>query len=394
MTAAVWTLAAVSCWAKAAPSQGTHVVSSKGLPREHWASSHVVLASTQPLVGQAQMRGGAALRLRGGDAVLSELPQCSKPPQAVRHDGAELGDETAGQSIHMGGFPILTATNGEAMEVASLCMNCDEQGTTRILPTTIPRFGQVVIMAFECYACNYTSNDVQNAADVKPLGVHYSLCVNTRDDLDRQIIKSEHATICLPGLDFEIPPITQAGSLSTVEGVLTHAAKSLEYMQPQRRAVDAATADKIQHVIDELRELSAGTRPFHLALDDLYIIYIYICTYIYTRIYTYVYMYIYIYVYTTYVHIYVHACYMNIYKYSYIYIYIYIHAHQCIPAHVCRHVYMYINICIFISIYMNVNRYAPFQPHTRRPIGAEHCRKHCNRISRSCAHFAAVPTNC
>jgi ZPR1 zinc finger protein len=165
-------------------------------------------------------------------------------------------------------FPALVARDGEAIEVGSLCMNCEEQGTTRILPTTIPRFGQVVIMAFECPACNYTSNDVQNAAEVKPFGVEYILSAATRDDLDRQVIKSNHATIVLPDLDFAIPPATQSGSLSTVEGVLTHAAKSLEYLQPQRRAADPTTAGKVQDVIDKLRKLATGTQPFVLTLDD------------------------------------------------------------------------------------------------------------------------------
>jgi C4-type Zn-finger protein len=82
------------------------------------------------------------------------------------------------------------------------------------------------------------------------------------------VIKSQHATIRLPELDFEIPPLTQAGSLTTVEGVLMQAASGLESMQPQRREVDAPTAGKIQSVIDELRNLAAGARPFVLTLDD------------------------------------------------------------------------------------------------------------------------------
>ena len=236
------------------------------------------------------------------------LPPCTAwharartPPPSLRTlRGGGDGSGTGAK----GGFPTLTATDGEVLAVESLCMNCGEQGTTRILPTTIPRFGQVVIMAFECAACNYTSNTVQNAAEIKPLGVQYMLrfspaplkslrahlilkkltprflragtltpgcwlnSVAKPDDLDRQVIKSQHATIRLPELDFEIPPLTQAGSLTTVEGVLMQAASGLESMQPQRREVDAPTAGKIQSVIDELRNLAAGARPFVLTLDD------------------------------------------------------------------------------------------------------------------------------
>ena len=238
---------------------------------------------------------------------------CGWPPRAAGHARARTpppslrtlrgGGDGSGTGAK-GGFPTLTATDGEVLAVESLCMNCEEQGTTRILPTTIPRFGQVVIMAFECAVCNYTSNTVQNAAEIKPLGVQYMLrfspaplkslrahlilkkltprflragtltpgcwlnSVAKPDDLDRQVIKSQHATIRLPELDFEIPPLTQAGSLSTVEGVLMQAASGLESMQPQRREVDAPTAEKIQSVIDELKNLAAGARPFVLTLDD------------------------------------------------------------------------------------------------------------------------------
>ena len=127
---------------------------------------------------------------------------------------------------------------------------------------------QVVVMAFECSACNYTSNEVQNAADIAPRGVHYILNVGSRNDLDRQVIKSAHATIRLPEIDFEIPPTTQSGSLSTVEGVLAHAAKSLEFMQPQRRAADLELYHKVQSIIDDLRLLAAGGRPFVFTMDD------------------------------------------------------------------------------------------------------------------------------
>jgi ZPR1 zinc finger protein len=188
-----------------------------------------------------------------------------------RHENSQARSEEAmgdeGAELH-GGLPTLSAQNGEVLEIQSLCMNCGAQGVTRVMPTTIPRFGQVVIMSFECAECNYTNKEVQNAAEIKPFGVQYILNVATRDDLDRQVIKSRHATIRLPHLDFEIPPVTQAGSLSTVEGVLTHAAKSLEYMQAQRRAVDEAMAAKIQVVIDDLRDLASGSQPFVMTLDD------------------------------------------------------------------------------------------------------------------------------
>jgi hypothetical protein len=103
------------------------------------------------------------------------LPPCTAWHARARTPPPSLRTLRGGGDAPPGGFPTLTATDGEMLAVESLCMSCGEQGTTRILPTTIPRFGQVVIMAFECAACNYTSNTVQNAAEIKPLGVQYML---------------------------------------------------------------------------------------------------------------------------------------------------------------------------------------------------------------------------
>ena len=36
-------------------------------------------------------------------------------------------------------------------EVESLCMNCHENGTTKLLLTKIPHFKEVVLMSFEWY---------------------------------------------------------------------------------------------------------------------------------------------------------------------------------------------------------------------------------------------------
>lgn len=44
------------------------------------------------------------------------------------------------------------------------------------------------------------------------------LIFNSLQDMNRRIVKSDHATITVPEIDFEIPPITQQGTLNTLEG--------------------------------------------------------------------------------------------------------------------------------------------------------------------------------
>ncbi|GMN60250.1 hypothetical protein TIFTF001_029341 [Ficus carica] len=86
--------------------------------------------------------------------------------------------------------------------------------------------------------------------------------------LDRQVVKSESATIKIPELEFEIPPEAQRGSLSTVEGILLRAADELEALQEERRKVGPQTAEAIDQFLLKLRACATGDSPFTFILDD------------------------------------------------------------------------------------------------------------------------------
>jgi C4-type Zn-finger protein len=49
------------------------------------------------------------------------------------------------------------------------------------------------------------------------------------DLLRRQVVKSNSATVTVPELQFEIPPGTQKGVITTVEGLLTDASTGLRH---------------------------------------------------------------------------------------------------------------------------------------------------------------------
>lgn len=142
------------------------------------------------------------------------------------------------------------------------------QGTTRILLTRVPFFKEIILMAFECPHCGFRNNEVQSGSAIQPRGVRCVLRVRTPADLNRQLVKADTATVLLPELDFEIPSVTQRGSLTTIEGLLSCAADALEAMQPERRAADRELAAKIDAVIAELRRCLRLEREFTLVLDD------------------------------------------------------------------------------------------------------------------------------
>jgi ZPR1 zinc finger protein len=75
--------------------------------------------------------------------------------------------------------------------------------------------------------------------------------------------------VTLVELDFEIPPITQKGVFTTLEGLLDRAIENLDGSQPLRRATDPAGADAVDAFLERLRAVRSGEAlPFTLILDD------------------------------------------------------------------------------------------------------------------------------
>ncbi|XP_028303478.1 zinc finger protein ZPR1 [Gouania willdenowi] len=153
-------------------------------------------------------------------------------------------------------------------EIQSLCMNCYQDGTTRMLLTKIPFFKEIIVSSFSCSNCGWSNTEIQSAGRIQDQGVCYTLRVQSKQDLNREVVKAESATIRIPELDFEIPPFTQKGSLSTVEGVIDRAVAGLEQDQPARRQLDSEVALKIDDFIQKLKELKRVEDDFTLVIED------------------------------------------------------------------------------------------------------------------------------
>lgn len=88
--------------------------------------------------------------------------------------------------------------------------------------------------------------------EISPKGCLYTLTVKNDKDLDRQVIKSDSASIKIPELDFEIPSITQRGVLSTVEGIIVSARDAIAMGQEERRKIDPSVTSQIDEFIMKL----------------------------------------------------------------------------------------------------------------------------------------------
>ncbi|GBG27334.1 Zinc finger protein ZPR1-like [Hondaea fermentalgiana] len=162
---------------------------------------------------------------------------------------------------------VVTVDKDMPTEMESLCMECHKKGTTRLLFTDIPFFREIILMSFRCPHCGWSNNEIQSGSRVQDRGTKYRLRLESEEDFQRQLVKSDHATLTVEELEFEIPK--GKGCFSTIEGILRTALDELKDSQEQRRLVAPEVAAQVDEFIGRFALLLSGLSfPVHLVLDD------------------------------------------------------------------------------------------------------------------------------
>ncbi|XP_061381702.1 zinc finger protein ZPR1 isoform X1 [Danaus plexippus] len=157
----------------------------------------------------------------------------------------------------------------EVTEIESLCLNCHENGMTRLLLTRIPHYKNVVIMSFNCEHCGFENNEIQPGGAYAELGVRWKLNIQESRDLNRQVVKSDHTAVIIPELDFEIPALSQKGEVTTVEGIISRAITGLTQDQAVRRQQHPEHAEQIDQFVAKLEELRSLQKTWTLIIEDI-----------------------------------------------------------------------------------------------------------------------------
>lgn len=92
-----------------------------------------------------------------------------------------------------------------------------------------------------------------SCADDTAKGVLYTVHILNRDELDRQLVKSNFATVTIPDIQLTIP--AGRGQLTTVEGIIRDTVRDLSISQPLRKAMDPPTYEKIEEILRKLRDI-------------------------------------------------------------------------------------------------------------------------------------------
>ena len=66
-------------------------------------------------------------------------------------------------------------------------------------------------MSFECGHCGFKNNEIQPGGKLAEKGIRITLVVQSECDLNRQIVKSDHTSVKIVELDFEITAQSQRG---------------------------------------------------------------------------------------------------------------------------------------------------------------------------------------
>ncbi|KAL7624143.1 nucleolar zinc-finger protein [Parahypoxylon ruwenzoriense] len=209
------------------------------------------------------------------------MPAADKPGQSttvsstdffesIGHKAGHLASTTNGTNETDGANGAAHKTDGEEKvveEIESLCMNCHENGTTRMLLTSIPYFREVILMSFSCDKCGFHNSEIQSAGTIQPKGSSYLLRLTDMPDFERQVVKSDTATVKIIELDLEVP--AGRGQLTNVEGILTTIIDDLELGQEARKEQAPQVYTKIDEIIKKGRAMLAGEAfPFRLSVDD------------------------------------------------------------------------------------------------------------------------------
>ncbi|KAI5307573.1 nucleolar zinc-finger protein [Ascosphaera atra] len=151
----------------------------------------------------------------------------------------------------------LDIIDGKVYSLPAECPGCAKACVVNMQQVHIPHFKEVFIWSTVCDHCGYRSNEVKTGGAVPEKGKRIQLLVESREDLSRDLLKSDTCAVNCKELDLSVQPGTLGGRFTTVEGLLTEVREQL-HGQIFSDATDHSPSDHTSYVDPSMRSLSAG----------------------------------------------------------------------------------------------------------------------------------------
>ncbi|KAJ2778507.1 nucleolar zinc-finger protein, partial [Coemansia javaensis] len=159
----------------------------------------------------------------------------------------------------------------EVLTFPSNCSSCNVPCETRMQMVDIPHFQQVIIMSTTCDSCGYKSNEVKCGGAVSPTARRITLRLEDKDDLSRDILKSETSSFKIPELDLDMLAGTMGGRFTTIEGLLRQVHEELSARVPfiDGDSAESERREKFRAFLARVEEAADGNVfPLTITLDD------------------------------------------------------------------------------------------------------------------------------
>lgn len=197
-----------------------------------------------------------------------EQPEISKLPTDKKAD-VHYHSEWFGGDDSVMQKPIKAADIDDVIIFQHTCEACHRMGEERMVKVEIPYFKEIVLMSFVCDHCGYRNNEIKSGGSISEKGKRIELSVNKIEDLSRDILKSDTASLEVPEIDLYLAEGTLGGRFTTVEGILTMVRDEL--MRNPFMVGDSTHPihrEKWKTFVSGLKSLIDGEKPFTFILDD------------------------------------------------------------------------------------------------------------------------------
>ncbi|KAH9810596.1 ZPR1 zinc-finger domain-containing protein [Melampsora americana] len=247
-----------------------------------------LLGNLQQIIGPDAQPVTVQLEDPSGNSFIEAIGGLSDPKWSKREF-----NRTAQQNMELGllpdaaqALPQTTLTDDfevekpdEVYSFPSTCTSCGKTLETYMKPISIPHFKEVILMSTNCHSCGYKDNEIKSGGAIAPLGTRLTLNVKDKEDLSRDILKSESASLSLPEIDLHLNPGTLGGRFTTLEGLLNQVYEELDQKVFAKgdsasvtSAADSSAPDanksNMESFLAKLKQAISAEVPYTVIIDD------------------------------------------------------------------------------------------------------------------------------